>query len=83
MNRESKARQIVYRYDADDSKNEMIVDMDGTEEIPKQGHVIERKGSRWKVVQVTTEKSVSANGPIPIVRISLTSDLNLPVQVHK
>jgi hypothetical protein len=79
----NEAKQVVYRYDADDSKNETVVDMLGEVETPKQGHVIERNGRKWKVVMVTTERTLSPNPPIPIVTVILTSNLDLAVQVHR
>ena len=78
-----EARQIVYRFDGNPANDEIVLDHYGEQEIPLQGHIINRKDKQWNVVQVSTERSLDPRGHIPIHRIFLTSDLNLYVQVHK
>ena len=58
------AKQIVFRYNGD-----------LTTEVPKQGSFVERKGERWKVVQVKVERSVTEPFEVPIHRVFLTNKL--------
>jgi hypothetical protein len=66
------AKQIVFRYNGDPTTEEIDLDMDGDKSVPEQGSVIERRGERWKVVQVITEASVSEPFRAPIHRVFLT-----------
>ena len=61
------AKQIVFRYNGDPSTEEIDLDMDGDKSVPKQGSFVERKGERWKVVQVNRgdERSRALRGPHP------------------
>ena len=58
------AKQIVFRYNGDPTTQEIDLDMDGDKSVPKQGSFVDRKGERWKVVQVNVERSDRAlRGP--------------------
>ena len=67
------AKQIVFRYNGDPSTEEIDLDMDGDKSVPEQGSFIERKGERWKVVQVnvewiySTSLMESTSTPVPMV----------------
>jgi hypothetical protein len=69
------AKQIVFRYNADPTSEEIDLDMDGDKSVPEQGSLVERKGERWKVVQVSVETSVTEPFEVPIHRVFLTSKL--------
>ena len=69
------AKQIVFRYSDDPTTEEVDLDMDGEKSTPEQGSVIERKGERWKVVQVNVESSVSEPFQAQIHRVFLTNEL--------
>jgi hypothetical protein len=69
------AKQIVFRYNGDPATEEIDLDMDGDKSVPEQGSFIERKGERWKVVQVNVESSVSEPFQARIHRVFLTNEL--------
>ena len=69
------AKQIVFRYNDDPTTEEIDLDMDGDKSVPKQGSFVERKGERWKVVQVNVETNVSEPFEVPIHRVFLTNKL--------
>jgi len=69
------AKQIVFRYNGDPTTEEIDLDMDGDKSVPEQGSFIERKGERWKVVQVNVETSVGEPFQAPIHRVSLTNQI--------
>jgi hypothetical protein len=50
-------------------------DLDGDVSIPERGFVIERKGTRWRVVAINVETSVTEPAMIPIYRIFLTNQV--------
>ena len=65
-------KQIVFRYNGDPNTEESDLDMDGDKPVPKQGSLIERRGERWKVAQVSMQ--TSADEPaVPIYRVFLTN----------
>ena len=66
------AKQIVFRYNWDPTTEEIDLDMDGDKPVPEQGSIIERRGGRWKVVQVVTEASASEPFQAPIHRVFLS-----------
>ena len=68
-------KQIVFRYNGDPTTEEMDLDMDGDKSVPEQGCFIERKGERWKVVQVNVETSISEPFAARIHRVFLTNKL--------
>ena len=65
------AKQIVFRYDADPTTEEIDLDMDGDKAVPEQGSFVERKGERWEVVQVNVETNVTEPFEVPIHRVFL------------
>ena len=69
------AKQIVFRYNADPTTEESDLDMDGDKSVPEQGSFIDRRGERWKVVQVSMETSAEEPFAVPIYRVSLTNKL--------
>ena len=69
------AKQIVFRYNDDPTSEEIDLDMDGDKSVPAQGSFVERKGERWKVVQVNVETSVTEPFEVPIHRVFLTNKL--------
>jgi hypothetical protein len=69
------AKQIVFRYNGDPTTEEIDLDMDGDKSVPKQGSLIDRRGERWKVVQVNVERSVTEPFEVPIHRVFLSNKL--------
>jgi hypothetical protein len=69
-----RAKQIVFRYNGDPSTEESDLDMDGDKSVPEQGSVIERRGVRWKVVQVNMERSTEEPFAVPIYRVFLADE---------
>jgi hypothetical protein len=69
------AKQIVFRYNGDPTSEESDLDMDGDKSVPRQGSFIERRGQRWKVVQVNMERSAEEPFAVPIYRVFLTNEL--------
>jgi hypothetical protein len=69
------AKQIVFRYNGDPATEETDLDMDGDKSVPEQGSFVERKGERWKVVQVNVEANAAEPFEVPIHRVFLTNKL--------
>jgi hypothetical protein len=69
------AKQIAFRYNGDPTTEEIDLDMDGDKSVPKQGSFVDRKGERWKVVQVNVERSVTEPFEVPIYRVFLINKL--------
>jgi hypothetical protein len=69
------AKEIVFRYNDDPTSEEIDLDMNGDKSVPEQGSLVERKGERWKVVQVSVETSVTEPFEVPIHRVFLTNKL--------
>jgi hypothetical protein len=69
------AKQIVFRYNDDPTSEEIDLDMDGDKSVPAQGSLVERRGERWKVVQVSVETSATEPFEVPIHRVFLTNKL--------
>jgi hypothetical protein len=70
-----RAKQIVFRYNGDPTTEEIDLDMDGDKSVPEQGSFVERKGEKWKVVQVVVETSVMEPFEVPVHRVFLTNKL--------
>jgi hypothetical protein len=66
-------KQIVFRYNDDPTSEEIDLDMDGEKTTPEQGGVIERKGMRWKVLQVNVEANAAEPFEVPVHRVFLTN----------
>jgi len=48
----TKRKQIVYRYNADPSTDEIVEDLEGEITVPEKGGFIKRTEKQWKVVNV-------------------------------
>jgi hypothetical protein len=68
-------KQRAFRYNGDSTTEEFDLVMDADKSVPEQGSLIDRKGKRWKVVQVNVETSVTEPLEVPIHRIFLTNIL--------
>ena len=66
-------KQIVFRYNDDPNSEEIDLDMDGDKSTPEQGGVVERKGMRWKVLQVKVEANAAEPFEVPVHRVFLTN----------
>jgi hypothetical protein len=69
------AKRIVFRYNGDQTTEEVDLDMDGDKSVPKQGSSIDSRGQRWKVVQVCVERNEAEPFEVPTFRVYLTSEL--------
>ncbi len=69
------AKQIVFLYNGDPTTEEIDLDMDGDKSVPEQGSFIERRGERWKVIQVNVETSANEPFQAAVHRVSLTNEL--------
>jgi len=67
------AKQIVLRYNVDSTTEEIDLHMDGDKSVPEQGSFVDRKGERWKVLQINVETSVTEPFEVPIHRVFLTN----------
>lgn len=74
-----KPCQYVFRYNGGQSSEEVVLDMGGAMSLPGKGQIIQRKGMKWKVVQVSTQQEISARPAIPVHIVSLSSDLTLAI----
>jgi hypothetical protein len=70
-----RAKQIVFRYNGDPTTEESDLDMDGDKSVPEPDSFIDRKGERWKVVQVNMERSAEEPFAVPIYRVFVTNEL--------
>jgi hypothetical protein len=70
-----RAKQIVSRYNDDPTTEESDLDMDGDKSVPEPGSFIDRRGERWKVVEVNVETSAEEPFAVPIYRVLLTNEL--------
>jgi hypothetical protein len=68
------AKQIVFRYNNDPATEEIDLDMDGEKSTPELGSFVERKGKRWKVIQVKIETNAAEPFEVPIHRIFLADE---------
>jgi hypothetical protein len=59
---------MVFRYDDDPIAEEIDLDMDGDKTVPEPGSFIERRGKRWRVLQVNVETSAIEPFEVPIHR---------------
>jgi hypothetical protein len=69
------AKQIMFRYNGDPTTEGTDLDMGGDKSVPEQGSLVERKGVRWKVVQINVERNATEPFEVPIYRVSLTNKL--------
>ena len=67
-----RSRQIVYRYEGKPEDDEVVLDVEANEAIPKKGAVISRKGKAWMVDLVSTKFSLGKDSPLPVLTIFLT-----------
>jgi len=70
-----RAKQIVFRYNDDPTTEENDLDMDGDKSVSEPGSFIDRRGERWKVVEVNVERSAKEPFAVPIYRVFLTNEL--------
>jgi hypothetical protein len=69
------AKQIVFQYNGDPTTQDIDLDMDGDKSVPEQGSLIDRRGERWKVVQVNVETNMTEPFEVPVHRVFLTNKL--------
>jgi hypothetical protein len=66
------AKRVIYRYSGNDWGNEVELDLHGDVPVYGGGEIINRNGSRWKVIHVSLEESLSMPRTFPILTVSLT-----------
>jgi hypothetical protein len=69
------AKQIVFQFNGDPTTEESDLDMDGDKSVPEPGSIIDRRGERWKVVEVNVETSAEEPFAVPIYRVFLANEL--------
>jgi hypothetical protein len=65
-------KQFAFYTGGAQSTPEVEMDIDGDKPEPVKDDVIVRGGKQWKVGAVMTDSSLSASGPIPVVKVFLT-----------
>lgn len=68
-------RQIVFRYNGNPEIDDVELDQFGEVQLPQKGSVVERKGQKWKVVEINIETSVTQPAMIPICRVFLSNQV--------
>lgn len=63
-------KQIVYRYNGDDTSEEIEIDFDGDIVLPQPGEIMIRRDKAWKAVRREIESTGA--GSMPIIRLFLT-----------
>ena len=63
-------KQIIFRFNGDETSEEIEIDFDGDIVLPQPGELMIRKGKTWKAVQRVIERSGA--GAMPIIRLFLT-----------
>jgi hypothetical protein len=51
-------KTVIYRFDGDPAKDEVVLDASDKIAVPSEGSIITRKGSSWKVFRVEQTDSV-------------------------
>jgi hypothetical protein len=62
--KQSQGKQIVYRYDGDQSTQQTVSDRAGTMRTPSVGAIVNRKGKEWLVVNV--HHDLDMKGPLAV-----------------
>jgi hypothetical protein len=70
--KQSKGKQIVYRFDGDSSTQQTVSDRAGTLLTPLVGAIINRNGTEWRVVGVREELDVKGPMAVAIHHVYLT-----------
>lgn len=65
-------KQLLYISDGDQTKlDDVELDIDGELRVPEKHEIIERKGKRWEVIQIS--KTTAPDGRLPVYQIYLRS----------
>jgi len=72
MGARAMPKQVVYRFNGNPKTDQVKDDLEDEIELPSKGNVLVIDGKRWKVIEIMTERSLDARGPIPVVRIYLS-----------
>ena len=70
--KQSKGKQIVYRFDGESSTQQTVSDRTGTLLTPLVGATVKRNGKEWRVVGVREELDVKGPMAIAIRHVYLT-----------
>ena len=49
------AKDLIYRFNGDPSKDECETDLSGSVLVPQVGDIVQRQGKEWKVVDVSVD----------------------------
>jgi hypothetical protein len=73
VGRQSRGKQIIYRFNGDPKYDETISDRIGDLPFRRVGDMIEKRGKEWRVAVVRDDFNISASRTvIPIHRVFLT-----------
>jgi len=70
--KQSKGKQIVYRFDGDSSTQQTVSDRTGALLTPLVGAIVNRNGTEWRVVSVLHELDLKGPIAVPIHHVFLT-----------
>ncbi len=65
------SKQLLYIYDGDQSKPDVVQDAEGEIPVPQQHAIVTRNGYQWKVVAVNEENTVAGPKAWPVFRVFL------------
>jgi hypothetical protein len=71
--KQSKGKQIVYRYNGDPSTQQTVSDRAGTMLTPSVGAIVNRNGKEWRVVNVHHDLDLKGPMAVPIHHVFLTN----------
>ena len=65
-------KQVVFRYNDDDSDADVEVDILGDLPHYAVGDIVARRGKSWKVVRVLNEQALIGSQPVPVYVVTVT-----------
>jgi hypothetical protein len=70
--RQSRGKQIVYRYNGDPNTQQTISDLHGSMLPHLVGSIVNRDGKQWRVVSIHEELDIKGPLSVPIHHVFLT-----------
>ena len=67
-----QAKQVVFRYNDDDTDADVEVDILGDLPHYAVGDIVARRGKSWKVVRVRNEQALIGSQPVPVYVVTVT-----------
>jgi hypothetical protein len=65
------AKELIFRYNADPTTDEEVLDHEGKIPLPKFDDILERGGKKWRVVEIYADYS----RPVLLYRVFVTDKL--------